>query len=294
MEEDEIQFDSSKYSDIEPTICPISPICSINYSPIFKEIMSIYRTLLKTNELSQRSLDLTTILIQLNSADYSAWFFRRKIIQNLKDYDLKKEYEFIDQLGDSVVKNYQVWGHRQFLVLRTQNYLEELKFTDEMLEDDNKNYHCWSHRVWICEHFNCWINEIDYTSKMIENDVRNNSAWSHRFFSLKKLNFLNNFEMMKEELKFIEKTLKQSSNNESVWTFISGLFEECENEEIKNEIRNFVMKIVEQRPFCTYSKICFVTIWKNHEKTVEIVNELKDRLDMAHASYWDWYLKQLK
>lgn len=294
MEEDEIQFDSSKYSDIEPTNCPPPPICSINYSPLFKEIMSIYRTLLKNNEYSQRALDLTTILIQLNSADYSAWFYRRNIIKNLSNYDLKNEYEFIDQLGDSVVKNYQVWGHRQFLVSKTQNFLEELKFTDEMLEDDNKNYHCWSHRVWICEHFDCWINEIEYTAKMIEMDVRNNSAWSHRFFGMKKLNFINESEMMKEEMKFVEKTLKQSSNNESVWTYLTGLYEQTGNEEVKKNIEEFVMKIVEQRPFCTYSKICFVSLFKHHEKTIEIVNELKDRLDMAHASYWDWYLKQLK
>ncbi|EKE39130.1 hypothetical protein ENUP19_0042G0017 [Entamoeba nuttalli] len=295
MEEDEeITFDSTKYSDIEPIYCTTPPVCSINYSKIFKEVMGYYRALTAKGELSERALEITGKVIELNSADYSAWYYRRRILKKIEGtFDVNKEYEFIEDLGDSVCKNYQVWGHRQYLVGLTGNYLKELDFTDKMLEDDNKNYHCWSHRVWVCNKFNCWVGELAYTQKMIEKDIRNNSAWSHRFYTLKSLNLLNDLNQLKGEFNVIEKSLHQSSNNESVWTYLTGLYENSQNIEFKRECESFVERMITERQFCVYVKMAYVNIFKSSPKCVELVLELRDRLDVAHQSYWDWYLTKI-
>ena len=292
MEEETFVFNKELYSDLTPITCPVPPVCSINYSDRFREAMGYFRALTEKNEYSERALLLTAVIIDLNSADYSAWYYRRRIIKSLPNYDIQKEYQFIEDLGDSICKNYQVWGHRQYLVGVTGDYMKELEFTNEMLEDDNKNYHCWSHRVWVCNKFNCWVGELEYTRKMIESDIRNNSAWSHRFHTYKILNLLGNKEKMMEELEFVESTFRQCSNNEAVWTYILGLFNIQTSDEMKALFSDFVSKIVEKRQFCCYAKICYVNIFKNTEKAIEYARELKDRLDVAHASYWEWFMQK--
>ncbi|ELP88932.1 protein farnesyltransferase/geranylgeranyltransferase type-1 subunit alpha, putative, partial [Entamoeba invadens IP1] len=251
--DDEITLDISIFKDIQPTIVPIAPVCSINYSDKFKEAMSYYRAIMARDELSDRALLLTGVIIQMNSADYTAWYYRRRILKSKPSFNTSDEYDFISKLGDHICKNYQVWGHRQYLVSLTNDYVKELEFTGKMLEDDNKNYHCWSHRVWVCNKFNCWAGELEYTEKMIDADVRNNSAWSHRFYTLKVLGFLNDSEKLPNELRLIEKTLHKASNNEAVWTYLTGLYEKSTNTIFKDQCKAFIKKIVDERQFCVYA-----------------------------------------
>ncbi|KAL7719668.1 Protein farnesyltransferase/geranylgeranyltransferase type-1 subunit alpha [Entamoeba marina] len=292
--EEEITFNPALYQDVTPIYVKTPPICSIDYSQTFRDAMAYYRALMQKNEISERALLLTGIIIDLNSADYSAWYYRRRILKAFQDtYDITKEYDFIESLGDNVSKNYQVWGHRQYIVGLTGDYLKELDFVNQMLEDDNKNYHCWSHRVWICNKFNCWAGELAYTQQMIDKDIRNNSAWSHRFFTLKHLGFFNDLEKLRIELGVIEKSLHSSANNEAVWTYLTGLYENALNEDFKVECKEFIQRMIDERQFSVYAKITYVNIFVNTPKVKEIVLELRDRLDVAHKNYWEWYLKFL-
>ena len=292
--EEEMEFNKDLYSDVTPIYLEPAPVCSINYSEKFKDVMAYFRGIVKMNEMSERALELTGLIIEMNSADYSAWYYRRRILKSMEGkYDITKEYKFIEDLGDEVSKNYQVWGHRQYIVSVTNNYLKELEFTDKMLEEDNKNYHCWSYRVFICNKFNCWLGELAHTQQMIEKDIRNNSAWSHRFYTLKALNYLDDLEKLRNEIELIEKSLHQSANNESVWVYFTGLYENTQNETFKEECKQFISRIVEERQFCAYARMAYVNIFKNTQKALEFIAELRDRLDMAHQKYWDWYLNKV-
>ena len=291
MEEETIQFDSTPFQDIAPIYVEPAPICSVNYSPTFRDAMAYFRALMAADEVSPRALALTETVIRLNSADYTAWYYRQRILRSMESFDIDAEYKFVDSLAADVSKNYQVWGHRQFLVGLTKNYVNEFTFTETMLEDDNKNYHCWSHRVWVCDHFNCWPAELEFTEKMIMKDVRNNSAWSHRFYTLKKLGYLSDLDKLHAEMKLIQETFKQACNNESVWVYLNGLYDNTTDETFRAETRAFLEHIVEERQFCVYAKIVFINVFNNSPKVPEMIMELRDRLDVVHAPYWDWRLK---
>ena len=70
------------------------------------------RAVLKSEEVSERALDLTEKAARLNPANYTVWFYRRKLIRELQA-DLKKELLLLDDLIEMHPKNYQVWFHRQ-------------------------------------------------------------------------------------------------------------------------------------------------------------------------------------
>ena len=43
---------------------------------------------------------------------------------------------------------------------------------------------------------------------------------------------------------------------------------------------------------CFILKGNHVNIFKNTEKAIEFARELKDRLDVAHAHYWEWFIEK--
>ena len=73
--------------------------------------MDIFRAIIQKNEFSQRSFDLTTQVIRLNAANYTAWKFRRAVIDNFlsKPEVMKKELTFCSSIASENAKNYQLW-----------------------------------------------------------------------------------------------------------------------------------------------------------------------------------------
>ena len=51
-------------------------------------------------------------VIDLNSADYTAWAWRWKCILAL-DQDLESEVPFMNHVATTNPKNYQLWNHRR-------------------------------------------------------------------------------------------------------------------------------------------------------------------------------------
>ena len=78
---------------------------------IVKEVMDYFRAILKMEEKSERALKLTREVIELNAANYTAWYYRRIILEALKK-DLKEEVEFCNEIARENEKNYQIWYHR--------------------------------------------------------------------------------------------------------------------------------------------------------------------------------------
>lgn len=132
--------------------------------------MDYFRAMLQANEISPRSLLVTTRVIQNNAACYTAWYFRRLVLEGLKS-DLNEELKFVSDQSRNHPKNYQIWWvafwpqillthfryHRRWLVEKLQNASQELEFTQEILEDDSKNYHSWTHRQWVIKTFKLFV-----------------------------------------------------------------------------------------------------------------------------------------
>jgi protein farnesyltransferase/geranylgeranyltransferase type-1 subunit alpha len=134
------------------------PVVPINYPPHYSDVMDMFRAVLSSHELSQRTLLLTEAVIECNSANYSAWHFRRLCLEHLQS-SISDELEWVATIARDTPKNYQLWHHRRCLLERLDDRsppraLSELELTAEVLEMDNKNYHAWSHRQW------CLVSDI--------------------------------------------------------------------------------------------------------------------------------------
>ena len=85
----------------------------------FVEVYDYMRAILHSEEKSIRAFHLTERAARLNPANYTVWFYRRKIIRHL-NLDLNEELRFLDEMIEMNPKNYQVWFHRQKVCSRTK------------------------------------------------------------------------------------------------------------------------------------------------------------------------------
>lgn len=188
-----------------------------SYPAHFSDVMDLFRGVVRLRELSARTLLLTEAVIDCNSANYSAWHYRRLCLASLHS-DLRAELAWSAEVARDTPKNYQIWHHRRSLLetlneVSTDLCTSELALTAEVLEEDGKNYHAWTHRQWCLKFFtrslpvvvaaageesaaaaaasnvssprpNAGIfeQEIAYVDSLLQADVRNNSAWNQRFF----------------------------------------------------------------------------------------------------------------
>ena len=67
------------WKDIEPVEQyegGAAPIAPIPYPPAYVEVMSYFRAILKTGEISPRAFALTEEVIGQSQGNYTAWFYR--------------------------------------------------------------------------------------------------------------------------------------------------------------------------------------------------------------------------
>eukprot|EP00518_Triparma_eleuthera_P000511 CAMPEP_0182457718 /NCGR_PEP_ID=MMETSP1319-20130603/3226_1 /TAXON_ID=172717 /ORGANISM="Bolidomonas pacifica, Strain RCC208" /LENGTH=296 /DNA_ID=CAMNT_0024656245 /DNA_START=142 /DNA_END=1029 /DNA_ORIENTATION=- len=195
------------------------PICAIQYPQAFSETMGYFRALLKAEEVSERGLELTSLVIDTNPANYTAWFWRRKCLE-ATNADLGAELEYTAEVGGTNPKNYQIWYHRRSLLTllptTSTTYAAELSYVSTVLLDDSKNYHAWSHRQFLVSTFGAYDDEKRYAKAMIERDGRNNSAWNQLYFCCEKST------QEEGELSFALEQAGKDPHNESPYRFIVG------------------------------------------------------------------------
>lgn len=189
--------------------------------------MDYLRAVMRSNELSVRSLNLTTDAILLNPSNYTVWHFRRQVIDALS-IDLSAEMDFVALVTRDHIKTYQAWYHRRAIVSRIGQGQTELAFTASILQQDAKNYHAWQHRQWAIQQYNIFDSLHDdgfpYVEHLLSNDIRNNSAWSHRFFLVKHTSGFK-LEAKQAEIDYAIGKIKLVPNNESAWNFLEGIVE---------------------------------------------------------------------
>ena len=60
-----------------------APIAPIPYPKQYVEVLGYFRAVLAKDEISNRALELTGEVIGLSSGNYTAWHYRRKLIDKL-------------------------------------------------------------------------------------------------------------------------------------------------------------------------------------------------------------------
>ena len=123
-----------------------NPLVVIKYDYEFRELMDIFRGVLRIGEKSERVLQLTQAILAINAANYTVWQYRRECLREMNS-DLSAEFDYMDKFADENPKNYQIWFHRRAIVELTKNPSRELEFCAKVFEEDAKNYHAWAHRL---------------------------------------------------------------------------------------------------------------------------------------------------
>ncbi|KII70794.1 Protein farnesyltransferase/geranylgeranyltransferase type-1 subunit alpha [Thelohanellus kitauei] len=194
---------------------------NIQLSEKTREIIERFTTIYGQKKIDKEGLNATTELIWVSPSNYTAWSFRRQIINKLK-IDLRDELDFVSNVLRENQKNYQGWYHRSKIVEKLNDYTKELQFTAEILELDNKNYHAWQYRHWLLNQTQGWTNEMSYVEFMLTNDVYNNSAWHQRYQTFLKTKGLND-DSINSEIVYTFQKLDTHIDNEAAWNYLFGL-----------------------------------------------------------------------
>jgi protein farnesyltransferase/geranylgeranyltransferase type-1 subunit alpha len=232
------------FADLAPIPQQDGPhaVCRIDYPPDFTLAYDYMRALWKADERSRRALDLTTLCLELNPANYTVWHFRRLCLEalNLRNdqTQIGVDLALAADLGGSNPKNYQIWYHRRALLEKLDNpkilrdYChQELSYIASVIVKDGKNYHAWSHRQWILRTLNddtAWTDEVLYTEYLIDEDLHNNSAWNGRWFAVHR----GQKELLSVETDgpaqadYAIKIARLDPYNESPWRFLIAVLNE--------------------------------------------------------------------
>jgi len=285
--------DRPEWSDVTPIKADEGPepVCSIAYTPQFSETMDYFRAILQADERSKRALDLTEEVVRLNAGNYTAWYFRRLVLEALNS-NLKHELTFTTKIGAKNPKNYQIWYHRRYLVEKLNDFSQEFSFTTSQLGEDSKNYHAWAHRQWIVQTNNKWDEELQFVDTLLKQDLRNNSAWNQRFFCITHNQTIPiSKEVRSNELNYAFDWIKKAPNNQSPWAYIKGLYL---NQKIGDqpELKQMSLEFREKYVTSHHVASLLVDIYESEgtvesiQKAKEICNELETSLDTLHKKYW--------
>jgi len=275
------------------------PVCVIAYSEQFADTMNYFRAILHRDERSERSYQLTNEVIKLNPANYTAWYFRRLVIEAI-NADLKKELEFVSSVGNDNPKNYQIWYHRKTIVEKSKDFSHELEFTAGQIEEDNKNYHAWAYRQWVVETLQAWDSELVYIDTLMADDFRNNSAWNQRYFVITRKNTQQiQSAILEREINYALSYIKKAPNNQSPWTYLKGLFKGGRFSDSPT-IKQLLTEFSEQYPTSPHAAALLMEIYEEErtkesiQRAIELCDSLENHLDTFHRKYWSYKRAQLE
>ncbi|RLN59332.1 hypothetical protein BBJ29_002667 [Phytophthora kernoviae] len=235
------------------------PIVSIAYTSEFKDVMDCFRGVLKLNEYSERTLALTLDVIDVNPANYTVWYFRRRVLEALGS-DLREELQYTADMAIQHPKNYQIWHHRREICTMMHDGSEEKAFCALAIDEDSKNYHAWAHRQWAVKTFDLWDGELDFVDKMLAEDVRNNSAWNHRWLVLSNSSGLATTADRQKEINYALDKIAKAVHNESPWNYIRGLIRGHEANFAK-QLKEKANEVLATTPDCIFAAALLVDLY---------------------------------
>lgn len=293
------------------------PIVVIRYPPGFEEVHGYFRAVQQRNEFSERALRLTADVIEHNSANYTAWWYRRRCLKELGS-DLAVELAFTDKWARDCPKNYQVWYHRRWLIAEMASRLRELCPSSEEAEeqvrtlaqseleyhmdvmevnDDYKNYNGWSHRQFIVQKFGQWDKELPFVEDLLRQDIRNNSAWNHRHMVVRNTCRPLTDEIRQREIAFTIAAIRKCANNESAWNYLAAYLGDGPEKvswasvpEVEALCREVLALAPEREQMCRFALEALARVHEARGETQDVLQqyELLKVVDRIRAKYWDW------
>lgn len=253
------------------------------------DVMDVFRGVLKLNEYSERTLNLTLDVIDENPANYTAWYFRRRVLEAL-DANLYDELVYTERMAIAHPKNYQIWHHRREICTMLHDGSAEKAFSAKAIAGDSKNYHAWAHRQWAIRTFKLWDGELAFIDEMLEEDVRNNSAWNQRWFVLAHTTALT-LDDRQREVEYALAKVDVAVHNESPWNYIRGLIRGHEDHFAGFLTERFQV-LLDAHPDCIFVAALLVDLYAKQQSqdAIAAANQLIDKLmnetDRVRKAYW--------
>lgn len=275
------------------------PVVRIAYSEQFLDIFDYFRAVLRSNERSERALELVTDAASVNPSNYTVWHYRRLLLKDLA-VDLASELGYIHAVIEENPKNYQVWHHRRVVVEWLQDGSREKAFTEAILNMDPKNYHAWQHRQWAVAEFGLWDRELDFTTQLLSNDVRNNSAWNQRFFVISHtVGFTE--EVVERECAYSMECIRKAPHNESPWNYLRGVIDAAGGGE-RPEVQEFCKSLYKGNCRVAYLLAfmvdslahCLESEPKLLKLALELCHTLAQEQDVIRCEYWNFVARDLE
>ncbi|GAB7357511.1 hypothetical protein MBLNU459_g0042t1 [Dothideomycetes sp. NU459] len=297
--------DDSQWEDVVPIPQDDggpNPLAAIAYTDDYSEAMSYLRAIMAKNEMSERALELTEDVIDMNAAHYTVWLYRARILLETHA-DLHKELDWLNETALTHQKNYQIWHHRQFVVDKLDSANGETEFIGKMFEQDAKNYHVWSYRQWLVRRFALWDQgELEETEKLLKEDVRNNSAWNHRFFVVNGREGsagVKDESVREREMKFAQDAIRLAPQNQSPWNYFRGIISKAELP--LSHVREFVLEFASldhaDEVRSSHALDLLAEIYSKEdgqsEKAAQAYGLLATKYDPIRSNYWDYLRSQL-
>ena len=274
-----------------------NPLAAIAYAPEYEEAMSYLRAVMAANEYSERVLDLTEDVIDLNPAHYTVWLYRAATLFALKA-DLRAELEWVSETARAHQKNYQIWNHRMMVVGELGDCAGEPEFVEEMFGLDGKNYNVWSYRQWLTRKFDLWgQGEFAFVEKMLEKDVRNNSAWNYRWFLVngreaEGVKGVTDPGIKRGEVDFAARAIEKAPQNPSPWNYLRGIAKKSEGN--LKELKELASQYADiSRPDGVRSShaldvLADILADEDKQKAGEALDLLAITYDPIRKNYWEY------
>lgn len=299
------------------------PLAVIRYPPGFEEVHGYFRAIQQRNEFSERALGITGDVIEHNSANYTAWYYRRRVLREIRA-DLHAELDFTDKWARDCPKNYQVWYHRRWLIAEIATRLKEtlpsaedaerqaaelaereLEYHQEVMHvnEDFKNYNGWSHRQFVVQQFNLWGGELAFVEDLLTDDIRNNSAWNHRHTIVRNTCWPLTDAVRQREIDFALKAIRTCANNESAWNYLAAFLGEGEGKvpwhsvpAIEALCREVLALAPERELLCRFAVEALARVQEARGETAAAAQQyfLLKEIDKIRADYWDWRASMLQ
>lgn len=279
------------------------PVVRIAYSEQFRDVFDYFRAVLKSDERSQRALELVTDAVSVNPSNYTVWHYRRLLLKDL-GVDLHGELDYIQRVIEDNPKNYQVWHHRRVVVEWLRDGSGEKAFTEVILDMDAKNYHAWQHRQWALQEFDLWEGELEFVDQLLRDDLRNNSAWNQRFFLISRTVGFDDEEVVSRECAYAMAYIRKAPHNESPWNYLRGVLDAAGGSTVgRPDVRDFCESLYTEDKCRVAYLLAFlvdslaerlVAEPKLLPQAVALCHTLAQEQDVIRKEYWNFMARDLE
>lgn len=240
--------------------------------------------MIENNELSERSLVLSTEAIHACPGYYSAWRLRRELITSLNK-SLEDELNFLNKVSLTTPKNYQIWSYRREIIELRQSASGELEFLSLIFDLDSKNIHAWGYRQWLVKKFGLWGEDRAYALHLIEKDNFNNSAWNQLMFVSRFDGTLDDFDRKNEEIRFVLGFCREKSN-ECPFNYLRGLWTPENSVMIKEAVFGILKDL--QGFVNLYKVLAYFYEREGNKDMMRTCFEMLEKEDVVREKFWAW------